>query len=85
MKSTKQGVKTAQKTTSRYVGVHWNSQAKKWVASLYISPKNRLGDGLFTEYIGAFDSEDEAAKAYNARAIELLGENARLNVIGEGE
>ena len=78
-RSAKQGIKTKKgATTSKYVGVYWHEQSKKWVASLYLSPKQH-GLDKYREYIGAFDSEIEAAKAYNERAIKLLGENARLN------
>jgi len=40
--------------------------------------KNRLG-------LGFFDSETAAAIAYNNKAIELYGEFANLNIIGDGE
>lgn len=33
--------------------------------------------------VGTFDSEIEAAKAYNKKALELFGEYAKLNEIGE--
>ena len=34
-------------------------------------------------YIGKFKNEIDAAKAYNAKAIELYGDKARLNIIPE--
>jgi len=72
-KSAKQGVKTRKITSSQYAGVNWNKQAKKWASSLYAVPRDY--------YLGMFTSEIEAAKAYNAKAFELYGENARLNTI----
>ena len=58
---------------SKFVGVSPNkSSAKKpWRAT--ISHQNKQ------YHLGSFDSEEEAAKAYDEKAIELYGDNARLN------
>lgn len=53
--------------TSIYKGVSWDKGA--WSATIVRS------------YIGRFRSEIEAAKAYNAAALERFGEFARLNDI----
>lgn len=55
------------KTASIYKGVDWDKGA--W--SVHIK---RI-------YVGRFPSEIEAAKAYNAAALEHFGEYARLNAI----
>lgn len=80
-RSKKQGAKPKKPSSSQYVGVHRN-QVGKYVASLYISP---VKSGLHRrEYIGIYDSEIEAAEAYNAKAMELFGCDARLNNIAKG-
>lgn len=59
-------------TSSKFVGISFNKQKSKWEA--YINLRgNRTR-------LGVFLSEIEAAKAYNAKALELFGENAKLNV-----
>lgn len=60
---------------SIYKGVYLRKDRnKKWVS--YIMGKNKK-----TIYIGGFYSEIEAAIAYNAKAKQLFGEFALLNVI----
>jgi len=56
--------------TSRYKGVHRNREGK-WIAVLIHNYERH--------YIGAFDDEVEAAKAWDRKARELRGEQARLN------
>ena len=60
-------------TSSIYKGVYFNKPARKWLASIGINGK--------PIHLGCFDSEIEAAKAYNAKAIEFFCEFANLNVI----
>ncbi len=57
--------------TSRYVGVHWFKRNKKWGASIQADSKRR--------FLGLFSDEQDAARAYDAAALELRGEHARLN------
>jgi hypothetical protein len=59
-------------STSKYKGVYWHKANSKWVAAIADKGKR---------HIGTFDTEIEAAKAYNAKAIELFGEFARINEI----
>jgi len=57
--------------TSAYKGVHWHKGAGKWRAMIQIDRKSR--------HIGYFDTETEAAAAYDEKARELFGEYAWLN------
>lgn len=57
--------------TSGYIGVCWQAKNSKW--NTYISKDRRRF------HLGYFDDKIEAAKAYNAKAIELHGEYAVLN------
>lgn len=57
--------------TSQYKGVYWYKAKAKWRAQIYFQSKLIL--------LGYFTEEDEAARAYNDRAVELFGEYARLN------
>lgn len=61
--------------SSKYKGVMWHKGRRKWIATI---TKNR-----HQIYLGQFTMEDAAAMVYNQKAIELFGEFARLNKIGE--
>ncbi|MCG3797047.1 HNH endonuclease [Bacillus toyonensis] len=62
--------------TSKYKGVHWDKEKNKWLAQIMIQRKN--------VFIGRYLTEEEAAYAYNQKAMELHGEFARLNPLPEG-
>jgi hypothetical protein len=57
--------------TSRYKGVSLTKKEKKWISSI------RYNDKFY--YLGYFDDEIEAAKAYDKMAKKLFGEFAYLN------
>lgn len=57
--------------TSGYKGVRRDKERNKWIAQIKINQKNR--------FIGRFDSREEAARAYDAKALELFGEFAYTN------
>ena len=57
--------------TSRYKGVSWAPQSRKWQAYIKGGGKQKS--------LGFFASEIDAARAYNAAASEMFGEFARLN------
>lgn len=59
--------------TSQYKGVSWRKRTKRWKAQIQANEK------YF--WIGEFDSEEEAALAYNKKAQELFGEFAYLNEV----
>lgn len=62
------------KTIGKFKGVSFHKKANKYRA--YFSA---VGRGQ--KHLGLFNSEVEAAKAYNKFAIEVFGENAVLNEI----
>jgi len=62
------------KGTSKFKGVSWHKQGHKWQASI---AKDRRSYGL-----GLFNSEQDAAMAYNVAALQLHGQFAFLNKIG---
>lgn len=66
-----------QKTcSSKHRGVFYQNKEKrikKWVAKFKLNKKEY--------YLGAFNTEIEAALAYNKKAIEMLGDKAKLNII----
>ena len=56
---------------SRFKGVAWHEQAGKWQVQIKLDYQSR--------YIGVFDDEVEAARAYDAAACDLFGDFACLN------
>ena len=59
--------------SSHYRGVSWYAARQIWKASIQVNRKK--------EYIGRFETEEEAARAYNKRATELRGSEAVLNIV----
>ncbi|APM39404.1 HNH endonuclease [Clostridium kluyveri] len=59
--------------TSKYKGVYWNSQFKRWKARIQVDGKRIL--------IGTFENEEDAARAYSEKALFYFKEFAKLNVI----
>lgn len=57
---------------SRYKGVQWNKNSKKWQAVIYNNNSRKI-------YLGFFDDEKAAARAYNEAAQKYHGEFALLN------
>jgi hypothetical protein len=57
--------------SSKYRGVSWHSQNKKWRVQISVNKK--------TTTVGCFDDEIEAAKAYDAAARDCFGEFASTN------
>ena len=67
----------ASNRSSGFKGVSFHKQANKWTAQ--IMTKGKL------KYLGLFESEKEAAKMYNEKAIELFGDFAKLNDISDSD
>lgn len=60
-------------TTSKHKGVFWEKSRAKWCV--------KIKSGNERRQVGRFDSEEDAALAYNEAAKELFGEYANLNKI----
>lgn len=59
------------KGTSKYKGVSWDKERNKWVSKAQLNYK--------TIYIGGFENEIDAAKAYDKKSLEIFGEYAKTN------
>lgn len=64
---------TKRNTSSKFKGVSWNKNAKKWYTKIKV-------DG-HTKWLGSFSEEKYAAQAYNIAAKKYFGEFAFLNKI----
>jgi hypothetical protein len=64
---------------SLYKGVHWDNRPEStgWRARIQVNYEKIS--------LGHFDTEEEAARAYDVAARQFFGEYARLNFPGEGE
>ncbi len=64
------------KGTSKYKGVYWHSRDRKWLSRIQVN-KKRI-------HLGLFDSEIDAAYAYDLAAIKNFGDFALINKISGG-
>ncbi|MEN6337815.1 MAG: HNH endonuclease [Phycisphaerales bacterium] len=58
-------------STSRYVGVYYDETRKKWIVKIRLNGKYK--------FVGQYDDEIDAARAYDRAAVERLDDFARLN------
>jgi group I intron endonuclease len=78
-KETKENMSKAQRfrkmknASSEYIGVYFSKDIKKWKASISYNGKQIS--------IGSFTTEEDAALAWNKKAIELYGDDVILNVV----
>ena len=56
---------------SKYIGVYWSENSQKWYSKIKHNYKSI--------YIGMFDCEEDAAKAYDDKAFDLRGDNTKFN------
>jgi hypothetical protein len=63
--------KSKSKYTSKYKCVYWNEKRQRWIAKMQANNKYI--------WIGTYDTEEDAARAYNAAALVHHGEFASLN------
>ena len=66
-----QGLRKLKRKTSQFKGVYYRKNTKRWSAGITHNSKKHS--------LGCFDSEVDAARAYDKKAKELFGEFARLN------
>ena len=55
-----------------YKGIRWTQRLKKWESSIHCRPIKRI-------YLGAYETKEEAALAYDCAAIQLFDNEAILN------
>jgi hypothetical protein len=77
MSDAKIGVKKNENCSSKYVGVSFDKSREKWSSQIKIK-------GICI-HIGRFETETEAAMAYNDIVSELFGWKAKLNIITQEE
>lgn len=60
---------------SGYTGVRWREREKRWCAAI-----GKKVNGVYkSRHLGSFKAAEDAARAYDAAAIEIHGPSARLN------
>lgn len=68
-----QNSKSHKNTSSKYKGVSWNKEKKRWLSTICISKKRYI--------LGYYKSELDAAYVYNVWAESFFGEYVKINVL----
>lgn len=68
----------SQRKTSRFHGVHWYGQRNRWRVVICAGPRDASGKAKQL-HVGLFRNEIDAARAYDAAAIEHFGTFAITN------
>lgn len=63
----------SRKGKSKYKGITWSKRDLNWKAQIQVNYVNY--------HIGYYDTEEEAALAYNKEAIKRFGEFAKINIL----
>lgn len=66
--------KRSDQASSKFKGVHWCTNQRRWIALIYLK-KKRI-------HIGSFRQEEDAARAYDSAAVRLFGKFAYPNFQG---
>ena len=66
-----QNCKISSNNNTGFIGVYWNKKYSKFYARIVFNYRKI--------FIGSFDDPKQAAKAYNKKAVEIYGINARVN------
>lgn len=69
-----QTINRRQVKSSRYKGVCWDKRSCRWIAHIRVNTRKK--------YLGRYLDEADAARAYDAAALEYFGEFARINFSG---
>jgi hypothetical protein len=72
-KENHQNQKKSSNNTSRFKGVHWDKQHKKWRAMIMVNFRKK--------HLGYFDDKIDAAKIYNKTAVEYFELNISENLL----
>ena len=71
-KQNAQNISSQKNSTSKYIGVYYSKQNKKYMSRIHVNNK--------TLYVGSFQSEEDAAKARDEATLEYYGEYGKLNL-----
>lgn len=66
-------MRSRKNSSSKYLGVYWDNNRQKWSAAITKNYKKK--------FLGYYDNETDAAKAYNDAAAKTHGEFANINKI----
>lgn len=70
----------AKKITSRYIGVCWNKNNKKWQAQIYLPKKDKTEKAKY-KYLGLYSSESDAGRSYDNMLKKLKGANVSPHLL----